>query len=143
MFLHIAYEKCNPLAIQPSKKHQLDACYDLYTINADVIPAQGHTFFPLGLKMEIPDGFVGIIKGRSGLTKQGIIVPTGTIDCNYRGELGVTVYNLNEYPFEVESGYRIAQFTVQEMCFIGFKEVDHLLTTTDRGEDGFGSTGVK
>lgn len=47
MFLHIAYEKCSPLAKQPSKKHQLDACYDLYTINADVIPAHGHTFFRL------------------------------------------------------------------------------------------------
>lgn len=141
-FVHVDVAFIDDKAKLPIKQHKDDACYDLYTINSATIEPHGHHCFNLGIKMEIPRGFVGIIKGRSGLTKKGIIVPTGTIDNNYRGEIGVTVFNTNDTPFMVESGYRIAQFTVQEMTEIGFRQVKELLTDTDRGTDGFGSTGT-
>lgn len=141
-YVHLNIKKLDANAQVPTKKHKYDACYDLYTINSCTIPAGQFMKLNLGLAMEIPDGYVGIIKGRSGLTSSGVIVPTGTIDSNYRGEVGVTVYNTTNAPLDIETGYRIAQFCVQPAITIGFQEVNEL-TDSERGTNGFGSTGLK
>lgn len=136
----IRFKKLNDAAITPAKMHPEDACYDLYAPEDIRISAKGIVTIMLGIAIEIPYGFAGIIKGRSGLTKAGIIVPTGTVDANYRGEVGVTLLNVSTRGTNIKHGDRIAQFCVLPTFGLQFEEVPEL-TSTDRGTNGFGSTG--
>lgn len=100
---------------------------------------------PTGFKMAIPPGFEAQIRPRSGLAaKNGISVPNspGTIDADYRGDVGVILINLGQEPFEITRGMRIAQMVITEVEMVDIKTVDEL-PATDRGEGGFGSTGHK
>jgi len=100
---------------------------------------------PTGIKMAIPTGYEVQIRPRSGLAlKYGITMPNspGTIDCSYRGEIGVILQNLGNNDFEILSGDRIAQMVVSKYEVGNFIRVDKLSETT-RGEGGFGHTGVK
>ena len=136
----IRFIKLKNTAITPAKMHPEDACYDLYAAEDLEVPHNGSATAMLGLALEIPYGFAGIIKGRSGLTKAGVIVPTGTIDQNYRGEIGVTLLNTSRKSYTVKQGDRIAQFCVTPTYSLYFDEVSEL-SKTDRGTQGFGSTG--
>ena len=98
-----------------------------------------------GLFMEIPVGFECQVRPRSGLAlKKGISVlnSPGTIDADYRGEVGVILINLSNETFVVEDGERIAQLVFAKVEQAEW-EVAEILSDTDRGEGGFGSTGVK
>lgn len=100
---------------------------------------------PTGLFLEIPDGFECQIRPRSGLAlKKGITVlnTPGTIDADYRGEVGVILVNLSDQTFVVEDGERIAQMIFASVIQAKWVESD-ILTSTERGAGGFGSTGVK
>ena len=97
-----------------------------------------------GLFMAIPVGYEGQVRPRSGLAfKSGITVlnSPGTIDADYRGEVGVILINLSNEPFTIQDGERIAQLVVNKCEQAEFYLVDEL-TVTERGEGGFGSTGV-
>jgi dUTP pyrophosphatase len=100
---------------------------------------------PTGLKIALPEGYEAQIRPRSGLAaKYGITVlnSPGTIDADYRGEIGVILVNLSNADFTIEPGERIAQMVIAK-----FEQIKWSLTTelshTDRGEGGFGSTGTK
>ena len=98
-----------------------------------------------GLFMEIPVGFECQVRPRSGLAlKKGITVlnSPGTVDADYRGEVGVILINLSNETFVVEDGERVAQMVVAEFKQISWDETNSL-ESTDRGAGGFGSTGVK
>ncbi|XLS29331.1 dUTP diphosphatase [Flavobacteriaceae bacterium M23B6Z8] len=98
-----------------------------------------------GLFMELPVGFEAQVRPRSGLAaKKGITVlnAPGTIDADYRGEIGVILVNLSNEDFVVENGERIAQLIIAKHERAEWKQVDSL-TETARGEGGFGSTGIK
>lgn len=98
-----------------------------------------------GLTMAIPEGFEVQIRPRSGLAlKQGLTVANapGTIDSDYRGEVKVILINLGEAPVEIDRGMRIAQMVIAPVTVAQFELVDRL-DDTDRGDGGFGSTGVK
>jgi dUTP pyrophosphatase len=100
---------------------------------------------PTGLFLEIPDGFEVQIRPRSGLAfKHGITVlnSPGTIDADYRGEVGVLLVNLSNEPFEIQHGERIAQMVVASYTQAVLIETTEL-STTNRGTGGFGSTGKK
>lgn len=100
---------------------------------------------PTGLYIELPEGFEAQVRPRSGLAaKHGIsIVNTpGTIDPDYRGEIKVILVNLSDVPFTLEPGERIAQMIVARFEHINWNEVESL-SVTERGEGGFGHTGVK
>ena len=99
---------------------------------------------PTGLKMALPKGFELQVRPRSGLAyKSGISVlnTPGTIDSDYRGEIGVILINLSQEPFEVLPGMRIAQGILAPVYKAHFKRVD-ALELTARGEGGFGHTGT-
>jgi len=99
---------------------------------------------PSGFKMALPQGYEAQIRPRSGLAlKKGITLPNspGTIDTDYRGEVGVILMNLGEEPFVIERGDRIAQMVIAPITVGVWVEADEL-TETVRGEGGFGSTGV-
>ena len=103
------------------------------------------TIVKTGLFIELPIGFEAQVRPRSGLAaKKGITVlnAPGTIDADYRGEIGVILVNLSNEPFTIENGERIAQLVIAKHERAEWTEVEEL-TETERGEGGFGSTGVK
>ena len=94
-----------------------------------------------GIVMEIPSGYFGNIRDRSGLAfKHGIHTLAGIIDEEYRGEIGVVLMNLGKKPFLIEKGDRIAQIIITPYKCVELCKVE-ILTDTVRGEGGFGSTG--
>jgi dUTP pyrophosphatase len=112
--------------------------------NIELLPLQ-RALIPTGLFMEIPFGFEVQIRPRSGLAyKNGITVlnSPGTIDSDYRGEIGVLLVNLSNESFTIQSGDRIAQMVISKHEHATFQESKSLETST-RGDGGFGSTGKK
>jgi dUTP pyrophosphatase len=100
---------------------------------------------PTGLYIELPDGYEAQVRPRSGLAlKKGVTVlnSPGTIDSDYRGEIKVIMINLSNETTVINTGERIAQLIVAKFEKVQFKEVDEL-NETERGEGGFGHTGVK
>jgi dUTP pyrophosphatase len=103
------------------------------------------TIIKTGLFIELPVGFEAQVRPRSGLAaKKGITVlnAPGTVDADYRGEIGVILVNLSNEAFTIENGERVAQLVVAKHERAEWIEVE-ALSNTDRGEGGFGSTGVK
>lgn len=103
------------------------------------------TVVKTGLFIELPLGYEAQVRSRSGLAaKNGITVlnAPGTIDADYRGEIGVILVNLSNMPFVIENGERIAQLIIAKHERAEWIKVEQL-SVTDRGEGGFGSTGVK
>lgn len=98
---------------------------------------------PTGLILEIPPGWEGQVRPRSGLAlRHGVTVANapGTIDSDYRGEVGVILVNLGSEPFTVTRGERIAQVVIAPVARVRFEEAEEL-SDSSRGEGGFGSTG--
>lgn len=105
----------------------------------------GRAIVPTGLFLELPIGVEAQVRPRSGLAaKKGITVlnAPGTVDADYRGEVGVILVNLSNETFVIENGERIAQLIIAKHERAEWKEVE-ILSETSRGEGGFGSTGVK
>lgn len=103
------------------------------------------TIVPTGIFMELPMGIEAQVRPRSGLAaKKGITVlnAPGTIDADYRGEVGVILVNLSNEAFTIENGERIAQMVIAKHERADWEEVSEL-SSTERGAGGFGSTGVK
>lgn len=108
------------------------------------IPPGGRMLVPTGLRIAIPPGYELQVRPRSGLAlKNGIVLPNspGTIDEDYRGELGVIVMNAGDASFTVERGMRIAQAVIAPVVRAAWREVAELPDTA-RGAGGFGSTGT-
>jgi dUTP pyrophosphatase len=98
-----------------------------------------------GLFIELPIGYEAQVRPRSGLAaKKGITVlnAPGTIDADYRGEIGVILVNLSKEDFQINNGERIAQLVIAQYHRVDWEQVE-VLSETDRGEGGFGSTGTK
>lgn len=110
-----------------------------------VLPPLGRAIVPTGLFLEIPAGYEAQVRPRSGLAaKKGITVlnAPGTIDADYRGEVGVILVNLSQEPFTIVPGERVAQMVFARCEQVEWLEVD-TLDESERGAGGFGSTGVK
>ncbi|MBT5107864.1 MAG: dUTP diphosphatase [Rhodospirillaceae bacterium] len=118
----------------------------LAAIDADVSLAPGaRSLTPTGLAIALPDGFEAQVRPRSGLAlKNGVTVlnSPGTIDADYRGEIGVVLINHGAAPFVVTRGMRIAQLVVAPVIQLAWAETNDLPTTA-RGAGGYGSTGLK
>lgn len=116
---------------------------DLRASEARVIPPGGRALVPTGLRIALPEGYEAQVRPRSGLAlRHGVTLPNspGTIDADYRGEIGVILMNLGQEPFIVEPGDRIAQMVVAPVARVAWSEAEEL-DATERGEGGFGSTG--
>jgi dUTP pyrophosphatase len=116
--------------------------FDLTAAETLEIPGHKAGLVSTGLAMEFPERYELQIRPRSGLSlKTPLKVVLGTVDSDYRGPIGVIVYNASDKPQTVLQGTRIAQGVVQAVPVANFEVVDELSETT-RGEDGFGSTGA-
>lgn len=97
-------------------------------------------FIHTGVQVALPEGYEAQVRTRSGLNRDhGIVCPLGTIDADYRGEIGVILYNLSREPYEIKPGDRVAQLVISPAVQANWEEVE-ILDTTDR-TGGFGSTG--
>mgnify|MGYP006295367285 CR=1 len=108
-----------------------------------VIPAGKFKLIPTGFSVEIPVGYEGQVRPRSGLAVKhgiGILNAPGTIDADYRGEIGVILFNFSDRDFTISRGDRIAQLVITRMEHVSSREVEHL-NDSRRGEGGFGHTG--
>lgn len=138
-----------PGAIMPEYKSADASGVDLHAwcqnAAGNFIPARGQWIIPTGLSVEIPRGYEGQVRSRSGLAaKSGIFVlnSPGTIDSDYRGEIQVILANMSEIDFLVKPGDRIAQLIICPVVRASF-ELAEELSDTERGDGGFGSTGVE
>lgn len=140
MKIKVLNENCVPF-----KKHKFDAGIDLKA-NQDIIWRPGETInVGLGVAVEIPEGCVGYVFPRSSIgTKTPLRMSNsvGVIDCGYTGEIHACYTNMSDYVYKVNKGERIAQLVVQQIELPTLEFVDEL-EETERGENGFGSTGVK
>lgn len=132
----------NPL---PAYAKEGDAGCDIraHLLENVVIPAGEWRMIPTGIKVELPTGTEIQVRPRSGLArKHGITIINGigTIDCGYRGEIGVTLINFSKTPFTVSNGERIAQMVVSNVSQIVWKSSE-ILSESERGGNGWGSSG--
>lgn len=138
-------KKINDLAKMPEYAHDGDAGMDLFSIEDKVIQSGETTLIHTGIKIELPQNTEAQIRPRSGLAlKNSITVlnSPGTIDEGYRGEIGVILINHGKNDFKVEKHMKIAQMVIKPVLKVNVIEVQDL-SSTDRDEGGFGSTGVK
>lgn len=132
------------IGVVPKRGTQYAAGLDLFSpIDAVIFPSD-RMLIKLNISIELPVGTFGHILPRSGLAlKNGIHVGAGVIDSDYRGNVGVLLFNLSDQPFNIFKGDRIAQLVVQKYEMIEPEEVVDMvdMSTTERGNGGFGSTG--
>lgn len=137
----LRFEKTHADAKLPTKNHESDTGYDVYSVEDVVIPARGSNVVPVGLKFaDIPEGYWIKVESRSGMGfKHGILAHPGIIDNGYRGDAGVKLYNLTDTDYSIKAGDRIAQFVVYINIHM---QVDWgSVQETARGSKGFGSSG--
>lgn len=138
----VGVKKLVPEAKLPTFKHLTDAGADVSSIEKVTIEPGGFATIRTGLSVELKVGHELQFRPRSGLSSKGILGVFGTVDAGYRGEIKGIIYNFSKEPFTIESGDRIAQVVVKPTEIVTFTEVKNL-SESDRGEGGFGSTGVK
>ncbi|MBD3158534.1 MAG: dUTP diphosphatase [Candidatus Lokiarchaeota archaeon] len=121
-----------------------DVAFDLHSVIETTLEPGERQAIPTGLVMEIPRGYEGQVRPRSGLALRNglsVVNSPGTIDSGYRGEVKVIVINHGKEPFTITKGMRICQLAIRSVPRVRFEAAEEL-SISDRGEDGFGSTGL-
>lgn len=125
-----------------TKSHPTDAGIDITSAENTSIPARSRAAIHTGIKIELPPGTYAEVGSRSGLFfRHGIEAFPGIIDADYRGEIIIGLKNLSDYRYDITKGDRIAQLLIHPVLDVQITQVDQLVTSTARGESGFGSTG--
>ena len=138
----IKFQKILDDAIIPHYAHPGDAGMDVFSAEETIIKAGKRKNVRTGVKMELPEGFVGLVWDKSGLAlKNGIKTMAGVIDSGYRGEIGIVFVNLSDQDYKIEKGQKIAQMLIQKVERVEIEETKEL-SETKRGEGCFGSTGL-
>lgn len=141
--VHVKVKKVNKNAIIPKYQSKMASGFDIFTSEDRLIPAGETVLIKTGLVMEIPEGFEIQIRPRSGLSLKSnlrIANSPGTIDADYRGEIGIVVENTGDESKYVPMNLRIAQGVIKRVPQAEFEEVE-TIDNTERGQGGFGSTG--
>jgi dUTP pyrophosphatase len=126
----------------PFRKRETDAGYDIYSVEQLTLSPNRATIVRTGIHIAAPPGFYYTIEGRSSLWMKGIFPNRGIIDATYTGEVVVSLVNVNEGPFLIDVGDRIAQIILHRQYDADFKVVKEFSPCYDeRGTDGFGSSG--
>ena len=128
-------------AFMPTRQRRGDAGFDLASLHdVDVYPSKKPYKIETGVHVAIPDGFVGLVLPRSGLTLEGITVETGVIDSNYTGAISVALYS--RWSWKIFKGNRIAQLVIVPCVCCQMVEGDLTQRVTERNDKGFGSSGL-
>jgi dUTP pyrophosphatase len=127
-------------AFMPTRAHEADAGLDLYARETTIVPAKESVKFDTGIHVEIPPDMVGFLKSKSGLNVKHGITSEGVIDEGYTGSIVVKLYNNSGYDYVVNRGDKISQLVIIPIAKPSLELVDSL-EDTDRGNNGFGSSG--
>jgi dUTP pyrophosphatase len=142
--MKIQFVKDHENAMLPTYATAGAAGADVYSAKDYKVPPGEHTLIDTGLKCSIPEGYEVQVRPRSGLALKNritVLNSPGTVDSDYTGKLGVILMNHSEMVFQVKAGDRIAQIVVAPVTQATFEWADET-KSTDRGDSGFGSTGV-
>ena len=154
--IDIKVKKINPNAVVPKYAHSTDTGFDLYTSEDVLLCPHSTGIAKTGLAFELPSGWGIMLRNRSGITVKGcpvsspdtnskfnvpVTVFMGTLDEDYRGEVGIMVRNESEHTIVIPKGTKLAQGVLEKVHQATFTLVEELSNTT-RGNGGFGSTGV-
>ena len=127
-------------AKMPSRAHATDAGLDIFSRECAIVEAKDSCTFDTGVHIEIPEGFVGFLKSKSGLNVKNGITGEGVIDAGYTGSIVVKLYNNSGYPYEIKTGDKITQLVILPIVTPELELVESL-SESDRGSNGFGSSG--
>ena len=127
-------------AFMPVRAHDTDAGADLRSPVETVVPASGSRVIDTGVHIQLPHGYVGMLKSKSGLNVRHGITSEGVIDEGYTGAIKVKLYNHGDEPYKIERYDKITQLVIMPCEYVDFDLVDDL-DDSERGGDGFGSTG--
>ena len=127
-------------AIMPTRAHEDDAGLDIYATENKIVPAFGSAIFDTGVHIELPKCTVGMLKSKSGLNVRHGLTSEGVIDVGYTGSICVKLYNNSDTDYRVNRGDKISQLVIMPILTPTLELVESL-GETERGNDGFGSTG--
>lgn len=129
-------------AYMPKRAHNLDAGLDIMSPIDTYVPAGGSVVIDTGVHVEIPEGYVGFLKSKSGLNVKHGITSEGVVDAGYQGSIHVKLYNHSlGGGYMIEKRDKISQLVILPVLLEELEQVDHFDTETERGTGGFGSTG--
>lgn len=127
-------------AKMPTRAHSTDAGLDIYSRDEQIVPAKDSAVFDTGVHIELPEGTVGFLKSKSGLNVKHGITSEGVIDVGYTGSIVAKLYNNSDEDYYVAAGDKITQLVILPILTPELELVDSL-EDTDRGDNGFGSSG--
>lgn len=133
--------KVEPGSYVPERAHEDDAGLDLRTPHEVFIPAGSSAVIDTGVHMQIPVGMVGMLKSKSGLNVKYGITSEGVIDAGYTGAIIAKLYNHGGKSVKLDAGSKITQIVIMPMVKLPIELVEHL-DDSERGDNGFGSSGV-
>ena len=145
--LELGYTKLHEDAVEPKYNYESDSGFDLHSTEEIVIPPFGRALVPTGISLDINDGFEIQVRSKSGLAiNHGLMVlnSPGTVDSGYNGEIKVILFNTNNNYVKIPKGMKIAQAVLCPVVngrYVNLIEVDKV-TDGERGDNGFGSTGL-
>jgi dUTP pyrophosphatase len=145
--LELGFIKLVDDAVSPSYNYPSDSGFDLYSTEEVTIPPFGRVLVPTGLSFDIKDGYEIQVRSKSGLAiKQGLMVlnSPGTVDNGYTGEVQVIIFNTNNHEVQIPKGMKVGQAVlcpVVNGAWVNLVEHKNV-TSKDRGDNGFGSTGI-
>ena len=127
-------------AYMPTRAHDTDAGLDIYARDSQIVQAKESAIFDTGVHIELPAGTAGMLKSKSGLYVKHGITSEGVIDVGYTGSIVVKLYNHSCYDYKVNAGDKIGQLVITKIITPPL-EVVETLDKTERGNNGFGSSG--
>ena len=143
----LPFKKLHPDAVSPKYNYESDSGFDLHSTEEVVVDGLGRALIPTGLSFDVKDGYEIQVRSKSGLAiNQGLMClnSPGTVDSGYMGEIKVIIFNTNKEPFTIKKGMKVAQAVfcpVVNGRWIEPVEKNEL-SKKDRGDNGFGSTGI-
>ena len=141
--MKLLIEKLDKEAKLPAYAMPGDAGMDFFTNEEKVLKPGERHLFSTGIKIAVPEGHVGLVWDKSGLAvKKGLTTMAGVVDEGYRGEVKILAINLSEEDIKIDKHSKIAQMLIQRKETVDIEEVKKL-EETERGDGGFGSTGLK
>jgi dUTP pyrophosphatase len=145
--LDLGFTKLNDNSVTPFYNYPSDSGFDLYSTKEVIIPPFGRALVPTGLSFDIKDGYEIQVRSKSGLAiKQGLMVlnSPGTVDNGYTGEVKVIIFNTNNHEVQIQKGMKVGQAVlcpVVNGSWVNLVEHKNVVSK-DRGDNGFGSTGI-
>ena len=146
--LELGYTKLHEDAVEPKYNYESDSGFDLHSTEEIIVPPFGRVLVPTGISLDIKDGFEVQVRSKSGLAlNQGLMClnSPGTVDNGYTGEVKAIIFNTNQVPFTISKGMKVAQAVLCPV--VNGKWVDlvnkETINNKERGDNGFGSTGIR